>query len=181
MYKVTRKNEEESRVVYSFPEENTNKAIERLRNRFSNYIVEEDVEYIDVKKVREDNDIPVDAAIVGIGYGGEDSTMTFDIGNGDTKTVKIGSNPPSIMGKEETLYGIEVEYQRKCMNTEFFTEVLSGCWYVDDNTEVSKDDSLEAVTTKEEFDKIKEYVSSDDCPLNNWEFVEGENFIYFSY
>jgi hypothetical protein len=79
------------------------------------------------------------------------------------------------------LYGKEVGYQRKCMKGEFFTEVLSGCWYISEDTDVSPEDSLEVVVTNEDFERVKGYTIDSDCPINSWDFQEGKHFIVFSY
>jgi len=81
----------------------------------------------------------------------------------------------------KVLKGKEVKYQRKCMSDGFYTKFVSGCWYIDNNTELSEDDSNDIVSSYDKFEEAKQYLSDKECSMNSWEFIEGKHFIVFSY
>jgi len=173
-YRITSKDEEGSEIAFTFPEEILNPTIKNLKEKFADYIEVEDTEYVDFDKIREDNNIPKDSPIVMIDYNGDDSTVTFDINDEESKTVFMGSEPPYFTVAEEVLYGIEEDYQRKCMVDEFYTTALINRTLDDEN-------HTNVVTTLEDFENVKALADNKDCPINNWKFVEGKHFIYFSW
>ena len=86
--------------------------------------------------------------------------------------------------QEQVIYVEETGYQRKGMNRSFYTEFLSGCWYVDNDSKINEEDSLDVLSSKEEFDKMKEYVVIEDgyfLPIMEWDFKEGEDIVWLSY
>ena len=72
-----------------------------------------------------------------------------------------------------------VGYQRKQMKESFYTQVLSGCWYVSEDTDRHEDDSIDFVLTQEVLEQVKIHCESSATMLE-WELGEDE-FVYFSY
>jgi len=194
MYEVVREKDEcgagNASEFILYPE-TKNKSELRLFEKFKDFVFKKKgVEYLDIEKFKKDNNID-GYEIVEQRWNGDDSTLTFmrynDDGELDTSTEKVVAKVkdiPVIIRDDTVLKACEVKYQRKGMNKRFYTEVLAGCWYIDNNTDKSDEDSLDFVTTKEEFEKIKQYVEvSDeyDNSILSWNFVEGKHFIYFSY
>jgi hypothetical protein len=62
-----------------------------------------------------------------------------------------------------------------------YEEILSGGWYVTDKKGGSADDSLECITKKDDFEKLKSYTDCDDAPIKDWNFEEGKHIIMLSY
>ena len=73
----------------------------------------------------------------------------------------------------------EVEYQRKGMKQEFYTNVLSGCWYVVDAPDKSPDDANNFIFTNDLLDECKRYCEPNQRLLN-WHLSEKE-FVLFDY
>lgn len=73
----------------------------------------------------------------------------------------------------------KVGYQRNQMKVEFYTGFLSGCWYVSEDTDKNKDDSMDYVLTQDDLELAKTYCE-DGAPMLEW--VLGENeFVHFCY
>ena len=72
-----------------------------------------------------------------------------------------------------------IGYQRKQMKPTFYTQVLSGCWYVSEDTDKHEDDSIDFVLTQEGLEQVKIHCESSASMLE-WELGEDE-FVYFSY
>lgn len=73
----------------------------------------------------------------------------------------------------------EVGYQRKQMKVEFYTNFLAGCWYLSEDTDKLKDDSIDYVLTQQELDCAKSYAII-GAPISDWNLKDNE-FVYFSY
>lgn len=72
-----------------------------------------------------------------------------------------------------------VVYQRKGMVESFYTQFLSGCWYVSEETELDVDDSKDFVLTQQDLDKAKEFCK-DGYPLKSW-VLQDNQFVGFDY
>lgn len=192
MYEVIQKDKEcgdrESSEFTLYPEE-TNKSILRLFDKFKHLAFKKREEYLDIEKYKNEHGLK-GYTIVEQVWMGEDSTLTFMKYNGkgkldenSNKTVVKVSDIPTKMQEDLVLKACEVKYQRKGMKKEFYTEVVAGCWYIDDNTKLDQDDSLEFITTQNEFERVKKYVDCEYCDKTfaDWDFVEGRHFIFFSY
>jgi len=180
MYKVVHSKDEGAKEVYTFDKDETNKSILALKEKFANYIEKVENEYYDYEKAVEEGILKPGYEIVGMLYGDEIKFIVEYEDRDDPEEIDADKIPIKIQ-TDEVLYGIEVGYQRKCMKTEFYTEFVSGCWYVSNDSKLSPDDSNEVVVTKEAFERAKEFLVGSECPMNEWNFVEGEHFIDFSY
>lgn len=107
--------------------------------------------------------------------------------------VKIGAEERIVLASEEVPLSNEPVkrlrytkapytkacYQRKQMKVGFYTDFLAGCWYVSEDTDKSKDDSVDYVLTQDDLDLAKTYCE-EGAPMLGW--VLGENeFVHFCY
>lgn len=80
----------------------------------------------------------------------------------------------------DVIYAEENNYQRKGMDKSFYSDYLSGCWYVAESN-INEDDGIFFAFTKELLDKAKNYsYDCDETPITKWELEENE-FVFFSY
>lgn len=187
MYKVIRKEEVEpdSEIVMTFSSDETNKSILELKEKFIDRISKVTNEYLDIEKAEELGIIPKGYVNTGMSIGQKGTFLRFadpdEDGDEDTSIEVNYEDIPTYEREDEVLYGHEIEYQRKCMSDKFYTDFLSGCWYMPGESDRSYDDSNEVISTKKKFDEARKYLLENSCPMMRWDFVEGENFIYFSY
>lgn len=80
----------------------------------------------------------------------------------------------------DILYVKEVAYQRKSMLDGFYNNFIQSCWYVRNNSGISEYESNDFVLSEDKFKEAQSY-GSEHSPIKSWEFVEGKDFIYFSY
>lgn len=80
----------------------------------------------------------------------------------------------------EVLYTKEVGYQRKSMNNDFYNNFIRSCWYVNNSSDVGEYESNDFVLSSDKFKEAQSY-GSESSPIKSWDFVEGKDFIYFSY
>jgi len=80
----------------------------------------------------------------------------------------------------EVLYAEETAYQRKSMTDEFYDNFIRSCWYVKNSSELNENESNDMVLTKDKFKEAQSYAQP-NSPIKSWDFIEGKDFIYFSY
>lgn len=80
----------------------------------------------------------------------------------------------------EVLYAEESAYQRKSMTDEFYDNFIRSCWYVHNSSEINEEESNDIVLTADKFKKAQSYAQP-NSPIKSWDFIEGKDFIYFSY
>lgn len=78
----------------------------------------------------------------------------------------------------KTLYVIPYYLQRKGMSVKFYSEFLSGCWYIADSDN-NEEDSPNVIFTNEMLKKAKTYADR-NSPIKSLQ-LESNQFIYFSY
>lgn len=81
--------------------------------------------------------------------------------------------------KLDTLLVASEYLQRKGMSKEFYSEFLSGCWYITDSKN-DKDDSPNVVYTNDMLNEAKKYCIDDEYPIASLVLAENE-FLYFCY
>lgn len=73
----------------------------------------------------------------------------------------------------------EIGYQRKSMVNSFYTEILSGCWYVTGDIDKDSADSMDVVFDNDQLAKVKIHAVA-GSPILNWSLGPNQ-FIYFCY
>lgn len=186
-YKVLKEATAESTRI-GFAKEETNKARILAEEMFKDNIEIVDNEYMDVDTYLKENGYDKGWQMVGQSYNGPHNSFlsmlkqeedgSYDYSNGERKEINM-DKLATIIQKDKELNVQEIGYQRKGMNSDFYTKFVSGCWYINTDTELAPEDSIEIISTQEQFDKMKTF--SDGGPVNYWEFIEGEDLIYLSY
>lgn len=158
-------------------EDETNKSRIALFEKFSDFVIVEDEKGVDIeatlKKYKLDqSDLWYVCAYDGYGivlkHHKTEETARFSWDDCVYTQYKVKKLPVR-----------EVDYQRKGMSTEFYTNYLAGCWYVSEDTEIHEDDSKDFVTTQQDLELAKTFCD-DGLPLKNWELSQNQ-FVYFSY
>lgn len=80
----------------------------------------------------------------------------------------------------DIIYTKEVGYQRKSMNNDFYNNFIRSCWYINNSSDVSEYESNDFVLSADKFKEAQSY-AGESSPIKSWDFVEGKDFIYFSY
>lgn len=170
----------ESEHFFDLFEDEENKSMKALFNHFKDYLKDVAVEVNDWEKT-----------FSGMRMCYEDwewTSSTFDqdcvvveFCNTKTKDVlKVNAeNVTTKFVNAKRLFYTETAYQRKQMETGFYTEFLSGCWYVSEDTQNEAEDSPDYVFTQQELDRAKSYAMV-GAPIVDWE-LEDKEFAYFSY
>ncbi len=159
------------------PARNNNKYFKMFAEKFGDYVAELDLTYYDFEKAFSD---------IGLNY--EDfqwqsisgSKISFRNVHNDDDTIAFdeGSFPTKII-KEKVIYYEDIEYQRKAMKLSFYKEILAGCWYITDDTELDNSESMDIVLTNDDLDEVKKH-AEEEADILRWHLYDGE-FIYFSY
>lgn len=171
---------EESEHFFDLFEYEENKSMKALFNHFKNYAKDAVVEVDDWEKTFSDMGMHCeDWEWVSSTFDGESMKVTFH--NPETKDV-VKVNFEDVATKRvnvKRLFYTETAYQRKQMKTEFYTEFLSGCWYVSEDTQNEVEDSPDYVFTQQELNRAKSYATI-GAPIVDWNLKDNE-FVYFSY
>lgn len=112
-----------------------------------------------------------------------DNPLSFDNENELISKNKVFFKDDELVLEEvevDILYVKEVAYQRKSMLDGFYNNFIQSCWYVRNNSGISEYESNDFVLSEDKFKEAKSY-GSEHSPIKSWEFVEGKDFIYFSY
>lgn len=112
-----------------------------------------------------------------------DNTLSFDNENELISKNKVFFKDDELVLEEvevDILYVKEVAYQRKSMLDGFYNNFIQSCWYVRNNSGISEYESNDFVLSEDKFKEAQSY-GSEHSPIKSWEFVEGKDFIYFSY
>lgn len=112
-----------------------------------------------------------------------DNPLSFDNENELISKNKVFFKDDEIVLEEvevDILYVKEVAYQRKSMLDGFYNNFIQSCWYVRNNSGISEYESNDFVLSEDKFKEAQSY-GSEHSPIKSWEFVEGKDFIYFSY
>lgn len=80
----------------------------------------------------------------------------------------------------DVLYVKEVGYQRKSMNNDFYNNFIRSCWYINNSSDINEYESNDFVLSVDKFKEAQGY-AGESSPIKSWDFVEGKDFIYFSY
>ena len=65
------------------------------------------------------------------------------------------------------------------MKLSFYKEILAGCWYITDDTELDESESMDLVLSNEDLDKVKQH-AEEESDILKWHLNDDE-FIYFCY
>ena len=107
------------------------------------------------------------------------TTITFGKIGAKDRIVFDSNNIPLRNEPVKRLRYSYVDYQRKQMKVEFYTNFLAGCWYVSEDTDKQKDDSVDYVLTQDDLKQAQVYCE-DEAPMLQW--VLGKNeFVHFCY
>lgn len=112
-----------------------------------------------------------------------DNPLSFDNENELISKNKVFFKDDELVLEEvevDILYVKEVAYQRKSMLDGFYNNFIQSCWYVRNNSGISEYESNDFVLSEDKFKEAQSY-GSEHSPIKSWEFVEGKDFIYFSY
>lgn len=112
-----------------------------------------------------------------------DNPLSFDNENELILKNKVFFKDDELVLEEvevDILYVKEVAYQRKSMLDGFYNNFIQSCWYVRNNSGISEYESNDFVLSEDKFKEAQSY-GSEHSPIKSWEFVEGKDFIYFSY
>lgn len=112
-----------------------------------------------------------------------DNPLSFDNENELISKNKVFFKDDELVLEEvevDILYVKEVTYQRKSMLDGFYNNFIQSCWYVRNNSGISEYESNDFVLSEDKFKEAQSY-GSEHSPIKSWEFVEGKDFIYFSY
>lgn len=112
-----------------------------------------------------------------------DNPLSFDNENELISKNKVFFKDDELLLEEvevDILYVKEVAYQRKSMLDGFYNNFIQSCWYVRNNSGISEYESNDFVLSEDKFKEAQSY-GSEHSPIKSWEFVEGKDFIYFSY
>lgn len=112
-----------------------------------------------------------------------DNPLPFDNENELISKNKVFFKDDELVLEEvevDILYVKEVAYQRKSMLDGFYNNFIQSCWYVRNNSGISEYESNDFVLSEDKFKEAQSY-GSEHSPIKSWEFVEGKDFIYFSY
>lgn len=112
-----------------------------------------------------------------------DNPLSFDNENELMSKNKVFFKGDELVLEEvevDILYVKEVAYQRKSMLDGFYNNFIQSCWYVRNNSGISEYESNDFVLSEDKFKEAQSY-GSEHSPIKSWEFVEGKDFIYFSY
>lgn len=171
---------EESEHFFDLFEYEENKSMKALFNHFKNYAKDVVVEVYDLEKTFSGMEMRYeDWEWKYTTFDGDDAVVTFR--NPETKDV-LKVNCEDVATKRvnaKRLFYTETAYQRKQMKTEFYTEFLSGCWYVSEDTQNEVEDSPDYVFTQQELNRAKSYAMI-GAPIVDWSLKDNE-FVYFSY
>ena len=171
--------EDDSRIVLTekgAPARNNNKYLLMFAEKFKDYVTEADFEYYDFEKAFSDIGlnyenfqwISMSDQIVFKNIHDENDTIAFDENLFPTQTFK-----------EKVIYYTDLEYQRKGMKLSFYKEILAGCWYITDDTELDDSESMDLVLTNEDLEKVKQH-AEEESDILKWHLNDDE-FIYFCY
>lgn len=112
-----------------------------------------------------------------------DNPLSFDNENELISKNKVFFKDDELVLEEvevDILYVKEEAYQRKSMLDGFYNNFIQSCWYVRNNSGISEYESNDFVLSEDKFKEAQSY-GSEHSPIKSWEFVEGKDFIYFSY
>ena len=112
-----------------------------------------------------------------------DNPLSFDNENELISKNKVFFKDDELVLEEvevDILYVKEVAYQRKSMLDGFYNNFIQSCLYVRNNSGISEYESNDFVLSEDKFKEAQSY-GSEHSPIKSWEFVEGKDFIYFSY
>lgn len=93
-------------------------------------------------------------------------------------TLNEDDVPKKIL-KGKAIKYISIDYQRKGMTKDFYTNILAGCWYVDGNSDKKIEESEDIIFTNERLNACKQYCDPNQ-PLLSWK-LEDLEFILFDY
>lgn len=161
----SKENADDSIQIFS---DNTNKAVLALFEKFKDFVVDETEEIYNINEKTSNGFV-----YSGMMLGEDDSCyLLFEK---DEVSYKFASDTfPIDKIPVKRLYYKEICYQRKGMKKSFYTDILSGCWYVEE-TEKNHDDSNDVIFTNELFQLSKthceEWSSYKDWILNADEFI----------
>jgi hypothetical protein len=171
-YKVLKENSADK--LHLNPKE-TNKHVFALFEHFSEFVVMDDMEVVNEEFVSDligENEITEIECyegfyVITLDNDREIFMSELDYQNNIFKKVTV-----------KTLY-VDMEYlQRKGMKTEFYSEFLSGCWYVADSDN-DPEDSPNYVFTNEMLNKVKAYAFDGEPILSLT--LKNNQFIRFDY
>lgn len=112
-----------------------------------------------------------------------DNPLSFDNENELISKNKVFFKDDELVLEEvevDILYVKEVAYQRKSMLDGFYNNFIQSCWYVRNNSGISEYESNDFVLSADKFKEAQSY-AGESSPIKSWDFVEGKDFIYFSY
>lgn len=159
----------------------TNKNILAFVKHFEKYIHSKSEEYLDFDTLFEQSNLKYDDYNF-ISYGVEENgKVMFNFENILTKELISfeESKIPTIFKDIQVIYYEGTNfYQRKGMKEEFYSEYLSGCWYVADS-KIDKDDGILFAFTDELVEKAKTFAEK-GTPIKKFKLGELE-FLDFDY
>lgn len=162
-----------SEMILGFEE--TNKSIIALFEHFSDYVYERDVKHADFQPLLDTHGM---VEIKGISYG-DDVIFTGVNAQGEVFDFIVEYDDiPHVFIHCKCMKYKEIGYQRKGMNKQFYTEWLSGCWYVAES-ERNDDEAEIVIFSNERLKQCKKYCD-DGQPFKNWSLTDKE-YVAFSY
>lgn len=99
------------------------------------------------------------------------------------QSVKISFSDKDLILEDreiDVIYFEEIEYQRKLMTSDFYNKFITPCWYIDNSSNINEYESNDFVLTADKFKEAQSYAEI-NSPIKSWNFVEGQDIIYFSY
>lgn len=173
-YKATKDTSNDSEKYILDPTE-TNKSMINLFNKFSDYVIEEDIDFYDwmqsfIKKGLNEEDYDF--------HGTDFETYEFKHKQNGA-IIEIPYNEIVLQKiKTKVIYCQEVAYQRKGVTLDFYDKFYGNCWYITNKSEVSEDDQQLFVFNNEVLNEAKKYAEP-DAPIQRWCLADDE-FVYFS-
>jgi hypothetical protein len=170
----------------------TNKNMISFFKNFKKFVVKKEGDYIDWKKSFEN---------IGLNYSDYELRCTSHKGyefvkKGSSYVLNIfddedlnNQNDPAdyVLFNDEmlsvfketvkTIYTEQIGYQRKGMKKEFYSDYLSGCWYVAESN-ISEDNGVYFAYNKTLLDKAKKFAEN-ETSIKNWTLKDNEC-VYFS-
>lgn len=165
-----------------YTKDETNKNILSFFKHFEKYIHSKDEEFLDFEKLFEEHKLKYDDFNL-LSYGTEENgKVMFTFENISNKDETISFEEiiiPIIIENIQVIYYENTNfYQRKGMKENFYSQYLSGCWYVADS-KIDKDDGILFAFTDELVEKAKTFAEK-NTPIKKFKLSELE-FLDFDY
>jgi hypothetical protein len=173
LYRVTKDTDAQKFVLYP---DDTNQSKLALFEKFKDFVVDATEHQTDIQKTFDLLGLDYKKYIFREVYADEVSFVDKDSG----EELRIPcANLVEVEVPVKKLFVAQEAYQRKGMRKEFYTEIIAGCWYVDENSSLADDESMDFALTQEDLDRAKTY-ADEDAPIHQW-MLDEETFVEFNY